>query len=178
MELASKGASAPLPASFSQLLVSMKWTTAADFDIGALIEKKDGSKDFVYFGNKGKLTEPPFIQVSEDQGVGDTGGDNEETLRIGSLDDAKTVHILCWDYGAVQKGEKARFSESDIRLQVTDDSGTDHTATLADSDAANVAVLATIETSAVGAKLINSSKVGTLKGFNKSDQLWEIVEAA
>ena len=178
MELAQKGASAPLPASFSALKVAMQWTSAVDFDIGALIERQDGSKDFVYFGNKGKLTDAPFVQVSEDQGVGDTGGDNEEILTVADLQGTKAIHILCWDYGSVQKGEKARFQDSDIKLRVTDDQGTDHIATLADSDAANVAVLATIENNAVAPKLINSSQVGTLKGFNDSKQLWEIVEAA
>lgn len=175
MELKQKGSEANV-GGFKQLMVSMKWTTAADFDLAAAYENKEGKQGLVYFGELGDLNAFPFMQLSGDEGVGDTGGDNEETMRITKLDDMKYVWILCWDYGKVQDGAPARFKDSDVSLTVMDDKGTSHNVTLDTGDMGNVALIATIDNSSpVGAKLVNSSKAGTLKGLKKLQQLIDII---
>jgi len=176
MELKQKGTSANV-GSFKQLMVSMKWTTAADFDLAAVYEDKSGKSGLVYFGELGDLNAFPFMQLSGDEGVGDKGGDNEEIMRITNLDDMKTVWILCWDYGKIQDGSPARFKESDVRLSVADDRGVNHNVILNTGDLGNVALIATIDnTSPIGAKLINSSKAGTLKGLKTLEQLLNIIK--
>ncbi len=175
MELKQKGSEANV-GGFKQLMVSMKWTTAADFDLAAAYETKEGKQGLVYFGELGDLNAFPFMQLSGDEGVGDQGGDNEETMRITKLDDMKYVWILCWDYGKVQDGAPARFNESDVTLSVMDDKGTTHNVNLDTGDMGNVALIATIDnSSAIGAKLVNSSKAGTLKGLKNLNQLIEII---
>src|SRR5210317_1849548 len=104
MDLKQKGTEANV-GGFKQLMVSMKWTTAADFDLAAAYESKDGKQGLVYFGDLGDMNEFPYMQLSKDEGVGDKGGDNEETMRITRLDDMNYVWILCWDYGMVQSGQ-------------------------------------------------------------------------
>ena len=176
MELKQKGAEANV-GGFKQLMVSMKWTTAADFDLAVVYEAKDGKQGLVYFGELGNLNAFPFMQLSGDEGVGDTGGENEETMRITQLDDMKYVWILCWDYGKVKDGGAARFKESDVSLSVMDDKGTSHNVNLDTGDIGNVALLATIDNSSpIGAKLINSSKAGTLKGMQNLQQLVDIIQ--
>lgn len=175
MELKQKGSEANV-GGFKQLMVTMKWTTAADFDLAAAYEGKDGKQGLVYFGEQGDLNAFPFMQLSGDEGVGDTGGDNEETMRITKLDDMKYVWLLCWDYGKVQDGAPARFKESDVNLTVMDDKGNSHNVNLDTGDMGNVALIATIDNaSPVGAKLINSSKAGTLKGLKTLQQLMDII---
>lgn len=175
MELKQKGSSANV-GGFKQLMVTMKWTTAADFDLGAVYEDKNGKQGIVYFGEMGDLNNFPYMQLSGDEGVGDTGGDNEESLRITKLDDMKYVWLFCWDYGKVQDGAPARFKESDVTLSVMDDKGTGHNVTLDTGDMGNVALLATIDNSnPTGATLINSSKAGTLKGLTKLQQLLDVI---
>ncbi len=175
MDLVQKGSEANV-GGFNQLMVSMKWTTAADFDLAAAYEGKDGKQGLVYFGELGDLNAFPYMQLSGDEGVGDTGGDNEETMRITKLDDMKYVWILCWDYGKVQEGAAARFKESDVSLSVMDDKGSGHDVKLDTGDMGNVALLATIDNSSpVGIKLINSSKAGTLKGLSNLQQLMDII---
>lgn len=175
MELKQKGEEANV-GGFNQLMATMKWTTAADFDIAAVYESKDGKQGIIYFGEQGDLNAFPFMQLSGDEGVGDKGGDNEETLRITKLDDMKYVWIMCWDYGKIKEGGAARFKDSDVSLTVMDDKGTSHDVTLDTGDIGNVAILATIDNSSpIGAKLVNSSKAGTLKGLNKLDDLMEII---
>lgn len=176
MELKQKGEVANV-ATFKQLMVTMKWTTAADFDLAAAYENKQGKQGLVYFGELGDLNSFPFMQLSGDEGVGDKGGQNEETMRITKLDDMKYVWILCWDYGKVKNGEPARFKGSDVTLSVMDDKGATHNVTLDTGDMGNVALIATIDNSSpIGAKLINSSKAGTLKGLKTLDQLFELVK--
>ncbi|MBT9140357.1 MAG: hypothetical protein DDT30_00933 [Dehalococcoidia bacterium] len=176
MELKQKGAKADI-GGFKQLMVSMKWTTAADFDLAAAYESKDGKRGLAYFGELGNLNAFPFMQLSRDEGVGDTGGDNEETMRITKLDDMKYVWLLCWDYGKIRDGAPARFKDSDVSLSVMDDKGTSHNLTLDTGDMGNVALLATIDnTSPIGAKLINTSKAGTLKGLQSLQDLMNIIQ--
>lgn len=175
MELKQKGSEANV-GGFKQLMVTMKWTTAADFDLAAAYEGKDGKQGLIYFGEQGDLNAFPYMQLSGDEGVGDTGGDNEETMRITKLDDMKYVWLLCWDYGKVQDGAPARFKESDVNMTLMDDKGNSHNVNLDTGDMGNVALLATIDNSSpVGAKLVNSSKAGTLKGLKTLQQLMDII---
>lgn len=177
MELQQKGQSAQL-GGIKQFMVSLKWTSAADFDLAAAYETKDGRKGMVYFGELGNLNDFPYMQLSGDEGVGDTGGENQEDMRVVKLDDMQKVYILCWDYGAVTGGTPARFSESDVKVTLMDDSGTSHDVKLDTGDAGNVAVVATIDnSSAMGASFENTSKAGTLKGLNSSQQIFDIINS-
>jgi tellurite resistance protein TerA len=175
MELKQKGAEGYIPV--KQLMVSMKWTTAADFDLAAVYETKESKQGIVYFGDFGDMNKFPFIQLSGDEGVGDKGGDNEETMQIVRLDDMKYVWILCWDYNKVQEGSVARFKDSDITLTITDNTGQAIAVKIDTGDVGNVCCIATIDnTSPIGAKLINSSKAGTLKGLKRLEQLLEVIK--
>lgn len=175
MELKEKGQEAFVP--IKQLMVSMKWTTAADFDLAAAYESKDGKQGLVYFGDLGDMNEFPHMQLSKDEGVGDKGGDNEETMRITRLDDMNYVWILCWDYGMVQNGQSARFKDSDVVLSIIDDTGKNISVEIDTGDTGNVCCIATIDnSSAMGAKVINSSLAGTLKGLKSLDQLMALVK--
>ncbi len=176
MELKQKGEEANV-GGFKQLMVAMRWTTAADFDLAAAYEEKGGKQGLVYFGELGDLNAPPFMQLSGDEGVGDKGGENEEVLRITKLDDMKYVWLICWDYGKIKEGSAARFNDSDVTLSVMDDKGTAHEVNLDTGDMGNFALIATIDNSTpIGAKLVNTSKAGTLKGLNKLQDLLDVIQ--
>lgn len=175
MELKQKGQEAYI--AVKQLLISMKWTTAADFDLAAAYETKTGVLGLVYFGNLGDMNAFPFINLSKDQGVSDSGGHNEETMRIMKLDDMQYVWVFCWDYTRIQAGQAARFKESDVVLTITDDSGKTVTVKIDTGDMGNVCCIAMIDNSSpLGAKLINMNKVAILKELHNSDQLLKIVK--
>jgi tellurite resistance protein TerA len=180
MELAEKGASAQL-GGIKQFMVSLKWTTAADFDLAVYYAAKDGSNGLIYFGGHkntngrgdssapalGNLNEFPFMQLSGDEGVGDTGGDNEETMRVMSLEEMDSVWVVAWDYGAVESGGPARFSDSDVKVALMDDAGTSHECLLDAGAIGNTAVVAKIDCSSpMGASFVNASEATTLKGLN------------
>ncbi len=175
MELKQKGAEGYI--AIKQLMVTMKWTTAADFDLAAVYEAKDGRNGIIYFGDLGDMNNFPYMQLSGDEGVGDKGGDNEESMRITRLDDIKYVWIFCWDYGMVQNGSAARFKDSDIILSIIDNTGKSIAVSIDTGEMGNVCCIATIDNSSpLGAKLINSSKVGTLKGLQRLEQLLEVLK--
>lgn len=177
MELTQKGEEAQL-GSIKQFMVTLKWTIAADFDLAAAYEAKDGQTGLVYFGEKGNLNGFPFMQLSGDEGVGDSGGDNQEDMRVMKIDDMKYIWVLCWDYGAVQEGKPARFAASDVTVSLTDDTGTNHAVSLNTGDTGNTCVVATVDnSSAMGAKFVNTSKAGTLKGLKNLDQLMQIINS-
>ena len=160
-----------------ELMVTIEWSSEADFDLAAAYEAKDGTKRIIYFGERGSMNEFPHIYLSEDIGVNDQAGNNREILRIINLEPMKYVHIICWDYGRVQQGRAARFKESDIKLTLMNSDGNSYDLTLDTGDLGNVAVLATIDNAnSIGAKLINVSKAGTLKGLKHSDQLFGIID--
>ncbi|EDN68168.1 hypothetical protein BGP_1158 [Beggiatoa sp. PS] len=92
-----------------QLTISMQWTTAADFDLAAAYESKEGQRGLIYFGQLGCLDVFPYICLNKDEGVGDSGGYNEEVLVINNLADMKAIWLFCWDYGMVQAGKKSAF---------------------------------------------------------------------
>ena len=84
MELKQKGASANLGA-FKQLKVSLIWTSAVDLDLMAFYKTKDGRTGGVYSdnyagGSLGDLNAFPFLQLSGDEGVGATGGANQDGI--------------------------------------------------------------------------------------------------
>ncbi len=174
LKLKQKGMSASMKP-IKNLIVTMKWTTAADFDLSAVYKTKWGDYGIAYFGELGSLNTFPYIELSGDEGVGDTGGDNEEVLRISKLDDMDYVWIMCWDYTMVQKGKPARFKNSDILLIIEDDEGMRYEVPLDTGNFGNTAVIATIDNSSGTPMLINESKVGTLKGLNDLAQLLDVI---
>lgn len=178
MELVQKGQTANLSDTFTQLKLTASWTEAADLDLAALWEKKDGTKGLVYFGQLGDLNAFPFVKLDKDAGVGNkvASGGNQETLKVTKLDDMKTLHLLVWDYGHIERGEPGRFGG--VKIALLDDTNTNHTVKLDGSTLANVIVLATIDNaSAVGPKLVNTSKFGVLKGLKNDQQLWDIANS-
>jgi tellurite resistance protein TerA len=176
MELKQKGEDTTLEVTHP-LTVSMRWTTAADFDLAVIYETNEGKQGIVYFGDKGQLHDFPYMALSKDEGIGDTGGNNEENMRIERLDDMKFIWIFCWDYGMVQKGQAARFKNSDVTLTIADDAGHQNTVTIDTGDSGNVCCIATIDKSdPAQAKFINYSQVGTLNGLKTLEQLTSIVQ--
>ena len=71
-----------------------------------------------------------------------------------------------------------RFSDSDVKLNVMDDRGTNHDVVLDSGQMGNVALIATIDNSSpIGGQLVNTSKAGTLKGLSNLNQLVGIIES-
>jgi len=181
MKLEAKNSTAEI--GMKQCMVTLKWGTEADFDLAALYEKKDGTKGMVYFRSLGDLNASPFMKLSGDAGVGDTvdGEDgNVETMRITKFDDMAHIHIIAWDYGSITSGKAARFADSDVTIGLMDEAGESHDVAIDTGDMGNVCVVCSIDNSSpMGAKLVNQSKVSLLKSFpGDTDVFFNIVDAA
>ena len=165
-EIKSKNESALLARNFSQLMVNLNWTTAVDFDLFAVYESKSGKVGIVYYGDQGDLNQSPWMQLSEDAGIDDQGGDNQETMIIAKLDDMKYVWICAWDYNMVKTGREGRFDGCDLHMTVLSENN-EFKIPLDTKDFGNIALVLTIDnTNLIASSLINSSEVSTLKGLD------------
>lgn len=106
--LKEKGDSAYIPV--KNLVATLSWTAAVDLDLYAFYRaKKDvkerggflgmggvkpGKEGKVYYMSKGNLGKFPWMNLDQDSGVGDVGGQNEENLRIANLDEVDHVLIV------------------------------------------------------------------------------------
>jgi len=159
-----------------QLTASLKWTTAADFDLAAVYESKEGKRGLIYFGEHGQLEAFPYIQLGKDAGIDDTGGQKTEELIINNLEVMNAVWLFCWDYSMVQAGKKARFKDSDVSLTISDESGNHSKIEIETGERGNVCYLASIDnTDPKGPQLTNTQLAGTLQGLKTIEQLMALV---
>ena len=162
------------------LKISMAWTTAADFDLAAVYETQGGDLGFIYFNEFGDINNYPYIELLHDDGVNDTGGNNEETIIIQKLNSVKYVWIFCWDYNMVEKGQRARFATSDINFSLfylEKDDMKEYSIDLDVNSEGNVCCIAVIDNSlpSVDPQLSKCNWTDTLKGLKTVGQLMRIV---
>ena len=114
----------------------------------------------------GNLNAFPFIELSGDEGLDATGGDNEEILRITKLDDMAEVYIVTINYTDAIEKREVYFNNYDGNVVVMDDKGEKIEVPLNSPDRGHVAVIAKIDNrNPMGAKLININDVMDLPDF-------------
>lgn len=77
----------------SKIKAKLTWTQSVDLDLHAFYKTKEGLFGHIYYDNKGKLYQPPCIELDEDAGIDDTGGDNEENITIKTLSHVQSILI-------------------------------------------------------------------------------------
>lgn len=160
--------------SLKQLVVTLKWTAEVDLDLMAFYQTKDGKKGGVFSdnypnGNLGSLNQFPYIQLSGDEGIGATGGDNQEVLKVSQLDDLATLYICTINYTDASKHQNSSFSEYDGGITVMDEKGESIAVSLDSTTQGQVAVIAKIDNSnPMGPQLINENKIIDLRTFVNS----------
>lgn len=170
--LAQKGDEAYI--SVKQLVATLKWTAPVDLDLMAFYKAKDGKVGGVFSdnyagGSMGSLNVFPFIQLSEDAGVGATGGANEETLRITKLDDLEELYICTVNFTDASRKQNSRFSNYDAEVSVIDDKGESIAVPLDSTQPGTVAVIAKLDNSGfMGAKLINENRIMDMATFQST----------
>lgn len=169
VELKDKGQEVNLP-DISQAVIALNWTDPVDLDLMAMIEKKDGSTHGVFTsnldGDMGNLNAFPFLTLSEDAGVGATGGENEEVIKMTKVDpDIAKIRLVALNYtDAKAKNEDVSFANYNGKIQIKNQSGESFEVPLKSEDKGTVALIATIDnTGIVGPKLINESSVMNLR---------------
>lgn len=157
--------------SVKQLMVTLQWTASVDLDLMAFYKTKDGRMGGIFSdnyagGDMGSLNTFPFIQLSADAGVGATGGQNEEVIRITQLDDMAEVYICTINFTDASQGQESRFSKYDAQVTVVDDKGENVSVPLDSSQSGVVAVIAKIDNSGfMGAKLVNENRIMSMAEF-------------
>jgi len=162
-----------LPA-VKQLLVKLGWTSAVDLDLMAFWETKAGEKGGVFTAEisgdiktLGSLDQFPFMQLSGDAGVGkEEEGEEEEELRITKLDDIQKLYLVALNYDAAkEKDLNASFADYNGHIRIVDDEGNNFDIPLESQEKGTVALVATIENTATGAKLKREDTVMSFVQF-------------
>ena len=133
--LQGQGDSADLSVLSGSISAQLIWTASVDLDLHCFYETKahtvEGSGGFlgmfksqakeipsqdgqIYFGSRGKITESPYIELDQDAGIGDQGGDNEENIRFGDISVIKRAIIVA----NIFNKPNARFGNYDGRVSV------------------------------------------------------------
>ena len=106
----------------------------------------------IYFSNMGSKTRAPFIELDGDEGIGDTGGDNEENITFADIDKVeyaiivanifnKTTNFAQYNGSVIVKGAKTEFEVP-----------------LDDSQVGSWCVVAKLDNSGAETKLVNVNK--------------------
>ena len=159
-----------------KLKIALNWSSAADFDLAAVYESKEGKRGIVYFGELGKSDAFPYISLDKDAGIGDAKGAKAEEMNINDLALMKKLWLFCWDYNRVQSGQKARFTKGDIIVKITDDTQKTTRIDIDDSDNGNVCYFACIDSSQSNKLTLKTPQLtGTLRGLKTIEQLMALV---
>jgi len=157
-----------------QLMVKLQWTAGVDLDLMAFYQTKEGKVGAVFSnnyagGSMGNLNSFPYIQLSGDAGVGATGGNNEETLRITKLDDLAQLYICTINFTFAKTKQNTAFNRYDARVLIVDDTGEAIAVPLDSETPGTVAIIAKIDnTGFMGPRLINENYVLDLPSFQET----------
>lgn len=108
IQLKEKGDYATLQA--NKLTSTLSWKSAVDLDLHAFYKRKDGHTGHCYFGNKRDMG----ISLSSDEGIGDIGGDNSETITVSDISNFSEILIAANIYHK----PNANFSRYDGKVTV------------------------------------------------------------
>lgn len=174
VELKQKGQSAELPTDASgavkQVLAKLGWNTEVDLDFMCFIEKKDGST-FALLTDQisqkketmGDLNSFPYMSLSGDAGIGGqvADGGNEEVLKIAKVgDEVAKARLVAFNYTAASNRTPMPFKGLNAKVSIVDDKNESYDAILESEEDGIGSLVATLDnTSAIGCKLINDSKV-------------------
>lgn len=165
VSLPSKGATAQINA-VKMLKAVLTWNEPKDFDLFAIAVDKNKKPTMIYFDEKkrGDKNVFPFIALSGDEGISDTvktGGNKEELVIAKIADEIDAIYLGCWDYGAAQKSQPARFG-TDFKMAIISvgEQATDNLEAVLDTAGnatANGVVIASITRTPIGMEFKNVS---------------------
>ena len=157
--------------SVKQAIVRLKWTAEVDLDLMAFYRAMDGRTGGVFSGkypggDMGSLQSFPYIELSDDEGVGAIGGDNEEILRIAQLSELAELYIVTLNYTDAAEGRESTFGEYNGSITVINDRGEGIEIPLESNERGHVAVICRIDsTNQARARLVNMNSVVSLGVF-------------
>jgi tellurite resistance protein TerA len=159
--LQKKGDSVSLLKKFTKVITKLTWKQAVDLDLHAFYILKNGKFGHIYYSEKGKIDRSPYISLDQDAGVGNTAGDNEENLMIGSLKDIKEVIFatnIFRFFDSFSSGDN--FAKYDGKVIIKTDAGDHIEVPLNSSEIGKWCIIAKIDNSdETKPKIININKV-------------------
>ena len=160
----------------NELTVTLSWHAQVDLDLMAFYKTHSGDIGGVYSsmyaeGGQGSLDAFPYMVLSDDAGVGATGGDEEkqEILQIKTLEEIAELYLVAINFTDASHNRQSEFASFDGRVTVRNEEGKEISVVLASKEQGPVAVFARIEhtNKLIGPVLHNESQVMTFPRFRQ-----------
>jgi uncharacterized protein involved in tellurium resistance len=130
--LKGRGDSAALQVTEGGVQATLRWKASVDLDLHCFYITRDrasesagggifskifgksspsspGQSGHIYFRQRGSISKSPFIELDQDAGIGDQGGDNEENIRFGDIGEIQEAVIVA----NIFNKPNARFADYD-----------------------------------------------------------------
>jgi uncharacterized protein involved in tellurium resistance len=175
--LQGQGDSAQLNVDHGEVSAQLLWSESVDLDLHCFYQSREiktqssggflsslfggggeqvtpAQEGHIYFGQRGSLRKPPYIELDQDAGIGDQGGDNEENMKIGDISVIERALIAV----NIFNKPNARFGSYDGRV-VLRAGGQEIEVTLATQEMGAWCVIAEIDNRGLQPKITNLSRV-------------------
>jgi tellurite resistance protein TerA len=148
--------------SISSIQVKLTWTAGVDLDLHAFYKTKSNEFGHIFYGNKGKADNSPYISLDEDKGIGNSAGNNKENLTIRRIDNFKTILIATNIFrllGFLHKGDN--FAQYDGKVIIEPNIGDHIEVPLASHEHGRWCIIARVD---------NDGQTQTVTNINKVQQ--------
>ncbi|MEK4027603.1 TerD family protein [Pseudobacillus sp. FSL P4-0506] len=142
------------------IAIKLQWTKGVDLDMHAFYKTKNRRIGHIFFGNKGKANESPYIALDKDAGVGNKSGHNEENLVIKTLEDIESVIIATNIFRFLRFKKDDNFAKYDGKVTIKTNTGDEIDVPLTSEEPGRWCVISKIDNSHSSApKVININRV-------------------
>ncbi len=168
VSLKRKGESAPFTFN-ERLQIEMIWSSDTDLDLCLFWKTQDGKIGGVFsdeynqnIEDLGHLDKYPFIQHMGDNKTPKPGGEENEVVKIKSIETLSELYVVVLNYDKAIENAPVTFSQDSGRVEITTDTG-DNLEVLVDSEeSGHVYLICKIENKEGVKKAINERRVMSL----------------
>jgi uncharacterized protein involved in tellurium resistance len=174
ISLKRKGEAAPFKFN-ERMQIEMVWSSDTDLDLCLFWKTKDGKEGGVFsdgfnqnIEDLGHLDRYPFIEHQGDKKSPRPGGEENEVIKVKSIDGYSELYILVLNFTKAVDNIPATFNQDSGRVEITTDTGDNLEVPVDSEESGHVYLICKIEISDSGKKVINERRVLTLgQAFNQ-----------
>lgn len=144
-----------------KLTLQLCWASNVDLDLHAFYRSKTGRFGHVYFGKKGNIKQPPYMQLREDAGVLQMHGHKIEQLTVYNLAYFDYLLIACNAFKLLGFSDRqSNFADYSSVLKIDSDKGDSLLMPLNAAETGNWCVIAKLDNTLLSApKLLCLNRV-------------------
>jgi uncharacterized protein involved in tellurium resistance len=168
VSLKRKGQAAPFTFN-ERMQIEMIWSSDTDLDLCMFWKTKDGKEGGVFsdgfnqnIDDLGHLDKYPFIEHQGDETTPRPGDEENEMIKVKSINDMSELYILVLNYTKAIDNLAVTFSQDSGRVEITTDTGDNLEVPVDSDEKGHVYLICKIENTDAGKKVTNERRVLTI----------------